>query len=88
MIIDKGEVGSSALFRSIEADFIELTNKHLEFWNDKEELHILSQIIPERDGRDLQQKVSRSKREGIERILQVRVARKLKSEFKCNQRKL
>ena len=76
MIIDKSEVSSSALFRSIEADFIELTNKHLEFWDNKEELHILSQITPERNGRDLNQKVSRPKRGGIEKIIQVRVARK------------
>ena len=71
MLIDKSEVSSSALFRSIEADFIELTNKHLEFWNGKEELHILDQITPERNGRDLEQKVSRPKRGGIEKILQV-----------------
>ena len=71
MLIDKSEVTSSALFRSIEADFIELTNKHLEFWNGKEELDILSQITPERNGRDLEQKVSRPKRGGIEKIIQV-----------------
>ena len=71
MIIHKGEVGSSALFRSIEADFIELTNKHLEFWNGQEELNILSQITPERNGRYLRQKVSRPKRGGIEKIIQV-----------------
>ena len=71
MLIDKSEVSSSALFRSIEADFTELTNKHLEFWNGKEELDILSQITPERNGRDLEQKVSRPKRGGIEKIIQV-----------------
>ena len=75
MIIDKYEVSSSALFRSIEADFIELTNKHLEFWDNKEELHILSQITPERNGRDIEQKVSRPKRGGIEKIIQVYLAR-------------
>ena len=76
MLIHKREVSSSPLLRSIEADCIELTNKHIEFWNGKEELDILSQITPERNGRDLQQKVSRPKRGGIEKILQVRVARK------------
>ena len=82
MVIHKSEVSSSALFQSIEADFIELTNTHLEFWNDKEELHILSQITPERNGRYLEQKVSRPKRGGIEKILQVWVVRELRSEFK------
>ena len=72
MIIDKGEVSLSALFQSIEADFTELTNKHLEFWgNGKEELHILSQFTPERNGRYSRQKVSRPKRGGIEKIIQV-----------------
>ena len=71
MIIDKSEVSSSALFRSIEADFIELTNKHLEFWNGKDERHILSHITPEQNGRDLGQKVYRTKRGGIEKIIQV-----------------
>ena len=71
MIIDKYEVSSSALFRSIEADFTGLTNKHLEFWNGQEELHMLSHITPERNGRDLEQKVSRPKRGGIEKIIQV-----------------
>ena len=71
MIIHKNEVSSSALFRSIEADFKEVTNKHLEFWNGKEELHILSQFTPERNGRYLRQKISRPKRGGIEKIIQV-----------------
>lgn len=71
MLIDKSQVSSSALFRSIEADFTKLTNKHLEFWNGEEELHILDQITPEQNGRDLEQKVSRPKRGGIEKIIQV-----------------
>ena len=71
MIIHQSEVSSSALFRSIEADFIELTNKHLDFWNDKEELNILSQITPEQNGRDIDRKLSRPKRGGIEKIIQV-----------------
>ena len=82
MVVQKGEVSSSALFRSIEADFIELTNKHLEFWDNKEELHILSQITPERNGRQPEQKISRPKRGGIEKIIQVWVVRELRSEFK------
>ena len=81
MVVQKGEVSSSALFRSIEADFIELTNKHIEFWNGKEALHILSHITPERNGRDLDQKVSRPKRGGIEKIIQVWVVRELRIEF-------
>ena len=71
MLIPKHEVSSSALFRSIEADFTELTNKHLEFWNGNEELHILDQITPEQNFRDLKPKVSRPKRGGIEKIIQV-----------------
>ena len=82
MIIHKNNVSSSALFRSIEADFKEVTNKHLEFWNGQEELNILSQITPERNGRHPEQKTSRHKRAGIEKILQVWVVRELRSEFK------
>ena len=71
MVIHKIEVSSSALFQSIEADFIELTNTHLEFWNGKEEFHILSQVTPEQNGMDIERKVSRPKRGGIEKIIQV-----------------
>ena len=71
MFVQKGEVSSSALFQSIETDFIELTKQHLEFWNGKEESYILSQIPPAQNGRALEQKVSRPKRGGIEKIIQV-----------------
>jgi hypothetical protein len=65
-------VRSSSLYKQIEAEFVDITENHLEYWSDnKNQLYEIDALYASTFHKTRNKDLYRPKRSGIEKILQV-----------------